>query len=176
MEFSEFAKAVRKLTGPKKHRVKNSYGVYDGYKYYRKNKPAGHEYVLTESQYFSIIRKVNRLLAIALSDGKDISLPCSMGRLEVRKHPVTVKLKDGKIVTNMAIDWNRTVKLWYEDKQAFDNKTLVRIEEKDIYKIYYNRAPANYTNKSFYKFNTGKKLKGMLRDNIRDDKIDAFLI
>ena len=59
MEEQEFLNKVRKVKESRNHKVKNSYGIYDGYKFYRKNKPNDPKYVLTESQYFAITRKVN---------------------------------------------------------------------------------------------------------------------
>ena len=58
----EFKRRVRKLTEHREHKIRNSLGVYDAYKYYRKNKPKDKQYVLSESQYFSIIRQINNFL------------------------------------------------------------------------------------------------------------------
>ena len=35
--YEEFRRNVLKIDGQRNHKVKNSYGVYDAYKYYRKN-------------------------------------------------------------------------------------------------------------------------------------------
>ena len=56
--LGEFKKRIRKVNQPREYKVRNSLGVYDGYKWYRKNKPDGKEFVLSESQYFAIIRKI----------------------------------------------------------------------------------------------------------------------
>lgn len=60
--LGEFKRRIKKVNQPREYKVRNSLGVYDGYKYYRKNKPDSKEYVLTESQYFAIIRKINLYL------------------------------------------------------------------------------------------------------------------
>lgn len=175
-DFLEFINSVKKVNKIRVHKVKNSYGVYDGYKYYRKTKPKEHKYILTESQYFSIIRKVNELLGERLVSGEDIVLPCRLGRLEVRKYETRITIDGKKIKTNLPIDWNRTLKLWYEDEESYKNKTLVKVEEKEIYKIYYNRNVADFTNKSFYQFDINRELKKKLKQNIKEGKIDAFII
>jgi hypothetical protein len=41
-----------------------------------------------------------------------------MGALVVRKNPRKVWIKDGQIRTNLIIDWNATLHLWYNDKEA----------------------------------------------------------
>lgn len=175
-DLSSFLSSVRKLKSPRKHKIKNSYGVYDGFKYYRKTKPIGHKYVLTRSQYFSIVRKTNKLLGEYLLQGEDIKLPYRLGRLEIRKYKGNVSLVNGEIKTNLPIDWNKTLKLWYEDEESYKNKVLVRIEEKEIYKIYYNRGTARFNNKAYYQFNVNRDLKRRLKDNIKEGKIDAFTI
>lgn len=145
--FLEFSNAVKRVGEPRTHKVKNSYGVYDGFKYYRKNRPKESKYVLTESQYFSIIRKVNKLIGDSLIDGEDITLPYRLGRLEIRKYEARITVHGKKIRTNLPIDWDRTLKLWYEDKESYKNKTLIKVEEKEIYKVYYNRNVADSRDK-----------------------------
>ena len=176
MTYEEFKFNVQHLNSLRIHKVKNSYGVYDGFKYYRKNRPKEHKYVLTESQYFSIIRRVNELLGEALINGEDVTLPYRLGRLEIRKYEARITTDGKKIKTNLPIDWDRTLKLWYEDKESYKNKTLIKVEEKEIYKIYYNRNVAEFTNKAFYQFDVNRELKRRLKQNIKEGKLDAFII
>lgn len=174
--FLEFINSIKRVNESRLHKVKNSYGVYDGFKFYRKNRPKEHKYVLTESQYFSIIRKVNELLGEALINGADINLPHRLGRLEVRKYEAKITIDGEKVRTNLPIDWDRTLKLWYEDEESYKNKTLIKVEEKEIFKVYYNKNIADYTNKTFYQFDINRELKRRLKQNIKEGKIDAFLI
>ena len=175
-DFQEFSNSIKRVNDSRVHKVKNSYGVYDGFKYYRKNKPKEHKYILTESQYFSIIRKVNELLGESLINGEDIILPYRLGRLEVRKYKARITTDGNKIKTNLPVDWDRTLKLWYEDKESYKNRTLIKVEEKEIYKVYYNRNVAEFTNKSFYQFDVNRELKRRLKQNIKEGKLDAFII
>ena len=46
----------------------------------------------------------------------------------------------------------------------------------EIYKIFYNRNLADYTNKSFYQFNFNRELKKKLKYNIKEGEVDAFLL
>ena len=174
MEEKEFLNKVKKVKGPRNHKVKNSYGIYDGFKFYRKNRPKDSKYVLTESQYFAITRRVNEYLVEALASGEDVILPYRLGRIEVRKYESRITWDGKKVKSNLPIDWDKTLKLWYEDEEAYKNKTLIKVEEKEIYKIYYNRNLADYTNKSFYQFNFNRELKKKLKCNIKEGEIDAF--
>lgn len=174
--LEQFKDEVLKRTKSRNHRIKGSIGVQKAYIYYRKNKPKDPEYILTESQYYCIIRHINNKLADLLVNGEDIIFPCRMGRLEVRKTEKQIKIIDGKVHTNLPIDWNRTLELWYEDLQAFNQKTLVRVEEEYIYKIYYNRGQANYKNKCYYEFSVNRALKKRLKQQIKKGKIDAMYL
>lgn len=177
MTLEEFRKRVLNVHMPRTHKVRNSVGIYDGYKFFRKNGYGSTKYRLSESQYFSITRKINDLLAISLSNGEDVILPFRMGRLEIRKTVGEIKLnKEGKLVNNLPIDWDRTLKLWYEDEDSFNNKVIIKLEENEIFKVYYNRGKANFNNKSFYEFNINRDLKKRLKQNIKDRKIEAMYL
>ena len=175
MEEQEFLDRVKKVDGPREHKVRGSWGVYDAYKWYRKNKPEGKKYILTESQYFAIIRRFNLALRDNLINGEDVKFPLRMGQLEVRKYNSIITSEGKKIKTNLPIDWNTTLKLWYEDPQAYREKFLVRINVPEIFRIYYNKNTANYNNKSFYQFTPNRELKLGLKHSIRENsEFDAF--
>lgn len=175
--YDNFRNRLLNVDKPRKHKIRGSLGVYDAYKYYRKNKPKGHEYVLTESQYFSIIRQVNILLADKLINGDEVTLPYKMGRLELRKTASYIRLDaKGNLITNLPIDWDKTIKLWYEDEQAYKDRTLVKVEEREIFKIYYNRGLANYNNKSYYEFDINRDIKKRLKQRIKEGRIEAMYL
>ena len=176
MEESEFKAHIKKVSEPRKHKIRGSLGVYDAYKWYRKNKPKDKKYILTESQYFTIVRKINEALREELLRTGDLVLPQKLGRLEIRKYPA-IYTNDGKsIKTNLPIDWNTTLKLWHEDDECRKNKTLVRVNIPELFRIFYNKSKANYNNKSFYQFSTNRELKLLLRDEIKHNPgFDAFI-
>lgn len=168
---------IKKVTGPRHHKVNNSLGVYDAYRWYRKNKPKDKKYVLTSSQYFKIIRTLNQALAQQLIDKGKIVLPERLGIVEIKKYTPTIKLENNKIKTNLPIDWNATVNLWCEDKECKQNKTLVRKNVAYVFKIRYDKTKANYNNKSFYQFTPNRQLKIALKDVINNNpKYDAFIL
>lgn len=173
-KWKEFRTSVCHLNEHRTHKVSGSLGVYDAYKFLRKRKWLNIGRPLTEHEFYSIIRKVNDYLADSFLHGNDIKLPHRMGRIELRKYDVRVSFDGEKVKTNLPIDWDRTLKLWYEDEEAYENKTLVKVEEKEIFKVYYNRQLADYNNQSFYEFNVNRELKRRLKQRIKEGKIDAF--
>lgn len=174
MDLIEYKKRTKRVDGPRIHKITGSLGVYQAYKYYRKNRPKEKKYVLTESQYFAIVRQINNLLADELSNGREILFPKRMGTIELRKYNTNIRFDEyGNLKTNLPIDWNKTLELWYNDEESRNNKTLLRQENKEVFKIYYNKYNANYNNKSFYEFRCNKDLKQRLKQNIRYGAIDA---
>lgn len=168
---------IKKVTGPRHHKVNNSLGVYDAYRWYRKNKPKDKKYVLTSSQYFKIIRTLNQALAQQLIDKGKIVLPERLGIVEIKKYTPTIKLENNKVKTNLPIDWDATLNLWCEDKECKQNKTLVRKNVAYVFKIRYDKTKANYNNKSFYQFTPNRQLKIALKDVINNNpKYDAFIL
>lgn len=173
-DLVSFINTIKKVNDKRIHKVNNSIGVYSAYKYIRKNKWFNIGRVLTEHEFYSIIRKVNEYLADDLVKGNDIILPHNMGKLELRKYEASIKVVNNKVKTNLPIDWDRTLKLWYEDEESYKNKTLIKVEEKEIFKIYYNKQLAKFNNKSFYEFNINRDLKIRIKQRIKEGKLDAF--
>ena len=166
---------VLRLHDSRNHKVTGSLGVYDAYKYIRKNKWFDIGRPLKEGEFYKIIRGVNNLLAAELIKGNQINLPHRLGTLEIRKRPTRVAIVEGKLVTNLPIDWDATLQLWYEDKEAYEDRFLVRINVPEIYKIFYNKNLANYNNKSFYQFTPNRELKLGLKHSIKENpEFDAF--
>lgn len=172
--MDSFRRKLLKVEESRVHKISNSYGVYDAYKYIRKNKWFDVGQSVTEHQFYSIIRGINNLLADSMLEGKDIHLPYKMGVLEVRKYDAKISFVDGKLKTNLPVDWDKTLKLWSEDEKAYEERTLIKMEEKEIFKVYYNKFRADYNNKSFYEFAINRDLKKRLKQRIKSGNFDAF--
>lgn len=158
------------------HKVTHSLGVYDAYKYIRKNKWFNIGRPLTEKEFYSIIRTVNKYLAEELLHCKDIVFPHKMGKLELRKSETKTMVENGKIKTSRPIDWNKTLQLWYEDKDSFNKKQLVYCEVDEVFKVNYAKFHADYVNQTFMTFSLNRDLKIKLKEQIKKNKIDAFKI
>lgn len=160
--YSEFSAKILNR-GSRKHRITNSYGVYDAFKFYRKNKPSEKKYVLTESQYFSIIRKIHEKLVAKLMVGEDVKFPGFMGQIEIRKRYVEPRLdSDGKLIFSAPPDWEATLKLWYEQPEARKNKIIIKQENRDVFSLFYSKSKAKYKNKSYIHFKSSRSLRKKL--------------
>lgn len=174
--MDEFRRKVLKVDHSRNHKVKNSIGVYDIYKHIRKNKWYDIGQPITEHQFYTIIRQVNNVLADNLLKGNDIVFPNKMGRLEVRKFEPIIRFDDNKLTVRLPIDWDRTLKLWSEDEEAYKERTLVKMEEKEIFKVCYNKTRADFQNKGFYQLQINRDLKIALKKKIKLGNFDAFLL
>ena len=173
--YKDFKSAIQGLQNTRTHKITNSLGVYDAYKYLRKNKWFNIDRPLTEHEFYQIIRRINNYLAEELINGNDIIFPNRMGKLELRKrNSLPIIDKKGNIKVTYAIDWDSTLKLWYDDEGAFNNKTLVKFPEKSIFRVKYNKSTANYENKSFMEFQVNRNIKTRLKQKIKNNEIDAF--
>ena len=174
--MDEFRRKVLKVDHSRNHKVKNSIGVYDIYKHIRKNKWYDIGQPITEHQFYTIIRQVNNVLADNLLKGNDIVFPNKMGMLEVRKFEPIIRFDDNKLTVRLPIDWDRTLKLWSEDEEAYKERTLVKMEEKEIFKVCYNKTRADFPNKGFYQLQINRDLKIALKKKIKLGNFDAFLL
>ena len=174
--MDEFRKKVLKVEHSRNHKVKNSIGVYDVYKHIRKNKWYDIGQPITEHQFYTIIREINNVLADNLLKGNDIVFPSKMGRLEVRKFEPIIRFDNNKLTVRLPIDWDRTLKLWSEDEEAYKERTLVKMEEKEIFKVCYNKTRADFQNKGFYQLQINRDLKIALKKKIKLGNFDAFLL
>lgn len=174
MDYKEFSDIIKKRNTKKNFKVTNSWGVYDAYKAIRKQGWLGIGRPLKEHEFYSIIRGINNKLAEELALGNEIKFPYRMGKLEIRKRPVGVSLVRGELVNTYPIAWEETIRLWYEDEEAKNNKTLIRKEVKDVYWVKYNKFNAIYENQCFYEFKLNRFLKQALKNNVNKGKVETL--
>lgn len=174
--LEEFKKKAKNVSGHRKHRVTKSLGVKAGYTYYRKHKPEDKKYIISEGQYYKIIRLCNKAIRDAVIKGHSVMLPCRMGVIELIKKPAGVYFKDGKLVNTMPIDWDSTLELWHEDKDAYDKRQLVRLKERQVFTITYSRRNAFYKNSFFYSFNPNREFKLLLKAAVKEGNVDSFIL
>ena len=173
--MDNFRREVLKVNKSRVHKVKNSLGVYDAYKWLRKNKWLGME-PISEHDFYAIIRAVNKALAKSFLHLGSINLPLRMGEIILRKYHPSITSQDGKIKTNLPVDWDSTLQLWSEDKESYKKRTLIRLEEKEVFKVLYDKSKALYNNKSFYTLELNRDIKLSLKKQLKNGLLDAFML
>jgi hypothetical protein len=122
------------------------------------------------------VRLINQGLADRLVTGYIIKIPYSLGSIEVVKRNRKARIINNKIVNYKPVDWDRTLTLWQEDEESYKNKTLIRLEEKEVFEVLYHNRIAHYKNKGAVRFNVNRGIKLKLKEKIKDGILDAFLI
>jgi len=171
-DLKEFRKKVLKVTGKRVHKITNSAGVREAYRWLKKNKMI----TSNESEFYKIVSTVHKEAIKDLSEGKEFKFPYRMGKLEVRQADTYIKFEEGKVKTNRAIDWGETLKLWHEDEEALQNKTLVRKERNVRYFIFYNKRNTNYENCTFMRFRPNRSFHSIVAHSIENNNISTYKI
>lgn len=164
MTKDEYIDSVKNVKNKRNHKIKNSIGTNDFISAYVKLHKDCDSTLIRQ-----VIKRINQLSAKKIAEGHYLKLPLQMGGFEVREFDTYVRLQDGKVKTNRPIDWDATLKLWYSDEASKKNKVLVRKDSKKVYKVFYNRGKAKYTNKVFFTFVTNRGLKQLIKYNIDED-------
>lgn len=173
MKFQDYKNKVCSKKGCQSA-VRNCWGVYDAYKHIRKNKWYDIGKPLTEHEFYSIIRSINKLLAKNLLLGETVVFPCRMGKLELRKSQRGITLNEGRLKVTYPVNWEDTLRLWYEDIEERKKKTLLRSENEFVYHVVYCRGTATYENKTFYGFSLNRFIKRGLKEYISQGKTDTL--
>lgn len=174
--IKQYKADVKKVREKRKSKITGSLGVYDAYKWLRKNKWLGLNKPITEHQFYTVIRRINRYLTEEFLKGKDIVFPYGMGKITSLKTKPRISFVDGKLKTNLPIDWDRTLELWCTDKKAREKHSLVYLENKYIVYVKYDKSNATYINKSFIKFKVNRDLHCEVKYRINIGKLDAFTL
>lgn len=175
--LKEFKKQHKKVSDKRNHKIINSLGIRQAFLFVQRNKWFDIGQVLKESQFQQIVRQVNTLLAYEIMEGNEVVFPQKMGSIELRTLQARPTIEDGKLRISYPVNWDETLKLWYEDSEAYNNKILVYFDNPKGFKLVYNRAKANYNNKSFYQFSVNRDIKCIINRRIKQGKIsDAFLV
>ena len=94
--------------------------------------------------------------------GKGVMDLLDIGNLEVSKIAEIIKLG------------NQFPKGCDEDEEAYNKRQLVKIPEREIFRIRYSKEDANYNNKSFIEFQVNRDIKVRLKQKIKNNEIEAF--
>jgi hypothetical protein len=170
--MNNYFNTLRKVNESRVHKITNSYGIHEYYRYYKK----GNLNAVSYNQYSKILHAINEAILKELIEQTFFILPLNLGKLEIRKRQVTLKEIDGKLINTMLVDWKQTLHLWETDEECAKKKKVVRIPNKEVFFLHYNRVKAKYKNKSFYTFHPNRNLKIKLKEKIIEGNYDAFLI
>ncbi len=166
ISLSEFKKQVKKVYSERHYKLKNCFDIQRCFTYYRRHRPQESKFVITESQFYRILNAVHEEFIQQLLTGVDVTLPMHMGSIRITKSYPSVKYKNGELVNPYPIDWNKTIELWYEDEEAFKNKTLIRRILKVRYNIIYSKKDASYKNLYYFGIRFTRSLQKRVKEYV----------
>lgn len=155
-------------------KVRNSWGVWNLAKEMQARGWKDVGKTMMPGTVMKVVRAVNDIVAEEIAKGEDVVLPYRMGRIELRKGWRGAWIADGKLKISYPVDWSRTLKLWMEDKEAERDRTLIRFDGDEMYRLIWNKSRAKFENKHFYKMKFNRFLRQRLSQNIKNGKADAL--
>ena len=177
LTFEQFRRAVTTRSPRGATKVRNSWGVYDYYKYYRVHRPNEHKYVLEESAFFAIIRKVNKLIVEEICRTGFFQFPHRMGGIKILRKPIKAYFHNGVARSNRAVDWDKTLEFWYNNEEAYKNRDVIYRNDTEKVKAMYVRSIAIFKNKIWYNFSLCRTAMNAVRRafNSGELKLEAIL-
>lgn len=156
-----FSEDIKKVRGSRFHKFKNSYGIRDYYRHYCKT----HETNLTEYEYGCVLRDIfDSLIEKELLNYLPICLPLNLGFIQVD----TVKpkvIKEGDNYKYVGpVDWVATLKLWENDEEEHNKKTLVYTYAASTSVINYRKSCYSFKNQIYFYLKPARKLKIYIHD------------
>lgn len=151
----EFRKSLIKNRSPKKGG--RGFVGRDYYRHYRNTRTI--PYKMDILLFNSILARANQELANMLLKYSVVQLPLGLGELVLKSYKPTLEYIDNKLINKLPIDWNETIKLWHTDQEAFENKTILRLDTTKQFSLKYLKHKSKYKNRCFYHFSFNRKLK-----------------
>ena len=147
LSSQEYDTLIRKAGQIHEYGVNHSYGIRDYYRAYRKQI----KNEVTEQLYSKIIDEVVQAMIDELKKDAYVVLPLGFGFLSTTYLKNRVRIVDSKLKVNGIIDWYKTIKMWYDDEEARNNKQVI-YKEKTCNKIAkYSKSGKVFKNKQYLK-------------------------
>jgi hypothetical protein len=163
----------------RQHKVICDYGMGDYYKFYL----ATYKEKVDRNTYGNVITDFNeQLKELIILENLSYTMPGINFQLVLKKEKRKPKIKNGKLLNNIPVDWKSTNALWERDAEAKEKKLLVRYNNSHtsgyVFRVYFKKFGAKIKNRSVYKFQVNREFKRQISRYINDpDKeVDAFLL
>lgn len=165
-----------KLLHSKKHEkhIPRSITKREFYFDYLKIKPKYKKYIISESMHIKILNAFFSKIGERLLHGDYIRMPYTFGGISIRMRPVSVEFVDGQLRTSRPVQWGKTIKLWVEDPQAYQDKLVVRSEDDYVYTLIYSKYRAFFKNVKLIKLQTNRNFKEKMRVRIGTKDFQCF--
>lgn len=157
------------------NKIMTHYGIREYYDYYCKHSST----TVDKKTYVKILDDFNAgLIELILDKGIVYTTPSLGFELCIRKVKREPRIKDGKLINSVPVDYKATNELWAIDPEAKEKKILVRYRNthsnKHIFYIRMIKTNYKYKNKKYYSFKPSRAFQRSLAKRIKDDNKDPF--
>lgn len=163
----------------REHKVKCHYGMGDYHRYYKKR----YEKDISRTEYSKIVTDFNlELQKLIILENIVYTMPGVNFQLVMMKEKRRPKIKDGKLLNNIPVNFKATRALWERDEEAKKKKLLVRYNNSHtshyVFRIYFKKFATKIKYRSVYKFQVNRDFKRSINTYILDPdiNIDAYLL
>ena len=160
------------------HKIKCDYGMNDYFRYYNKIYKG-----VDRATFGKVITDFNKEIGkLIVNNHLEYGLPKLGYHLMLRKDQRKPKIKNGKLLNNIPVDWKKTNILWDNNPEAKEKKLLVRYNNSHtsgyIYRIYLKKFGVKLKYRSIYKAQINRELKRYIAKQINesDKPLDAYLL
>ena len=172
MTYEEYRDEIKKVKEPRNRKIKNSYYYLDAWKYYVRTTPGQHH--IPYNLCCKAIRRINQYMMNTIAEEGSVKLPYGLGELTAIIATNAPRMKDGKLKIPNKIDWDATLKLWYEDKEAEKNKTFVRKRNSKRLMLCYVKKRRGAKNTMFYNFRFNREYVNKIMKMYVDREVDFY--
>lgn len=135
-------------------------------KYFKEYKKLHPESELTKEQYkliaYGFGEKVSRFIT---SSGKRFKLPHGIGEVSIKKRKKSASrlIEDGTFRDTRPMDMGATMKLWANDKEAREKKTIIRHDNEHsngyVARLHWHRVVSRFSTKHMWIFRSTRFLQ-----------------
>lgn len=172
--------------GKQPEKIKAHYNTEHYYKYYINSNCSdkNSKFYVTKKVYVKVLKEFfDLIIEDMIMTGEPFILPYNMGKLQIKKYKVEVKLdENGNLVNKLPIDFHKTKLLRESNPEAAEKKIIIRHLNKHsdgyVFRFFYIKHRAKYKNRILYKFKITRTNKEKLARAIRKygKKIDFLKV
>ena len=123
--------------------------------------------------YISIVNGFMKFMMAKLFHKGEVMIPERLGSIDIIGHRPTITVEGG-VIKGAAPDWAKTKKLWEEDEEAKNNKTLVYHFNEDTagvrYRFRWSKNRVLVPNKTLYSIRMSRENKRALSALVKQGK------
>lgn len=162
-------------TKSKENKIKNHFGIANYFKWYTDH----NECKVSRQKFNDVCSEFNLgIIDLMLNDNVSYSPPMVGFTFSIRKSERIPKIKNGRLMNTLPVNFKETKKLWTIDEEARKNKILIRHTNthtsRHVFSIKLIKVGKVYANKKYYQFRPSRMFMRALAARIFDDTKPSF--